>query len=61
MDVIIRYLGIITAVLGSAICLVSGLSRLMGHYFLADYELTTLFFSGVGLMVFACTLKLYSE
>jgi len=61
MDVMIRYLGIVSAILGVAVCLLSGLARLLGYYIIAEYELTTLFIVGVGMMVFACVLKLYSD
>jgi hypothetical protein len=50
--------GSISGVLGVMICLVSGLSRIAGYYYLANYQSTTVFNMGVGLMVFACLVKL---
>ncbi len=44
--------------LGILLCLVSGLARIAGGFYVADFEATTLFMVGVGLMVFACLLKL---
>jgi hypothetical protein len=43
---------------GVLVCLVAGLGRLTGVYRLANFEATTLFMLGVGLMVFACLVKL---
>ena len=48
----------IAAVLGILACIVAGLSRLAGSYYVADYEGMTLFNAGVGLMVFSALLKL---
>ena len=45
-------------ILGALLCLVAGVSRLMGSFYVANVEATTLFMVGIGLMVFACLLKL---
>ena len=50
--------GSISGILGMLICLASGLARIAGFYYLADYQVTTVFNMGVGLMVFACLVKL---
>lgn len=50
--------GSISGALGAMICLISGLARIAGYYYLADYQSTTVFNMGVGLMVFACLVKL---
>ena len=50
--------GSILGVLGMLICLISGLARIAGFYYLADYQAITVFNMGVGLMVFACLVKL---
>ena len=47
-------------ILGALLCLVAGVSRLMGSFYVANVEATTLFMVGTGLMVFACLLKLES-
>lgn len=56
-----RHLGMtgsIAGILGILICLISGLARIAGYYYLADYQSTTVFNMGVGLMVFSCLVKL---
>jgi hypothetical protein len=52
--------GSISGVLGALICFVAGLARLAGYYYLAGYQSTTVFSVGVGMMVFACLVKLES-
>ncbi len=58
MKQLIGYAGHAAGILGSLICLVAGLSRISGNFVLANFEATTLFMVGIGLMVFACWLKL---
>ena len=56
-----KYLGLpgsIAGIVGALICLTSGFARVMGYHYIAGYQSTTLFNVGVGLMVFACLLKL---
>jgi len=48
----------VVAVLAVLICLVAGLVRISGSYYLAGYEVLTLFNAGMAVMVFACLLKL---
>lgn len=50
--------GSISGILGMVICLVAGLARIGGFYYLATYQSTTVFNMGLGLMVFACLVKL---
>jgi hypothetical protein len=52
--------GSITGILGALICLIAGLARIAGFYYLAGYQSTTLFNVGVGMMVFTCMVKLDS-
>ena len=52
--------GSITGILGALICFIAGLARIAGFYYLAGYQSTTLFNVGVGMMVFACMVKLDS-
>jgi hypothetical protein len=52
--------GSISGMLGALICFVTGLARIVGYYYLAGYQSTTLFNVGIGLMVFACLVKLES-
>ncbi|MCB1844459.1 MAG: hypothetical protein KDI09_15970 [Halioglobus sp.] len=51
-------LGSITGILGVLVCAFSGLARLLGVYWIMGFQSTTLFNAGVGLMVFACLVKL---
>jgi hypothetical protein len=48
----------VVAVLAVLICLAAGLVRLSGSYYLAGYEVLTLFNAGMAVMIFACLLKL---
>jgi hypothetical protein len=50
--------GSISGIAGMVICLIAGLARIAGNYYLADYQSTTVFNMGVGLMVFACLVRL---
>lgn len=50
--------GSIAGLLGAAVCFLAGLARVAGYYYLAGYQSTTIFNVGVGLMVFACLIKL---
>lgn len=47
------------ALIGIAICLVSGMDRIAGNYSLAGFDLMTLFNGGTALMVFAALVKLH--
>lgn len=59
MKLAILWSGNAAALLGMALCTVSGIVRLSGVYTLAGVELRTLFLLGVGLMVFACLAKIH--
>lgn len=50
--------GSISGILGALACLITGLARIAGFYYIAGYQSTTLFTAGLGLMVFACLVKL---
>jgi len=52
--------GSITGILGASVCFIAGLARIAGFYYVAGYQSTTLFNVGVGMMVFACMVKLDS-
>tara|TARA_R110000823_G_scaffold210224_14_gene340598 strand:- start:36528 stop:36731 length:204 start_codon:yes stop_codon:yes gene_type:complete len=51
-------LGSITGVLGALICAVAGLGRVAGYFGILGFQSSTLFIVGIGLMVFACLVKL---
>ena len=59
MAKLIERAGNVSALLGILICLISGVSRLMGNWETAGYSTLTLFTLGIGLMVFACLTKLH--
>ena len=44
--------------LGVLICLVAGLTKLAGSYYLLGYEAMTLFTAGIGLIATGCLAKL---
>ena len=52
-----RNLGNAAAIIGILLCLVAGLARLTGLYYLAGFETMTLLNTGVAIMVFAILLK----
>jgi len=51
--------GNILSGLGLLICLVAGILRLSGNYYVFSYEAMTVFNAGVGVMVTACLAKLH--
>ena len=58
MHKFIVQLGYFSGILSVLVCLIAGLARITGFYYIAGYQSTTVFTAGVGLMVFACLLKL---
>ena len=58
MQKILGFAGSIAGIVGALLCLVAGLARVGGAYYLAGYETTTLFEVGAGLMIFACLTRL---
>ncbi|MCB1702588.1 MAG: hypothetical protein H6985_18595 [Pseudomonadales bacterium] len=58
MNTLMNHLGTVAGLVGLLVCAVSGMARIAGGYYLANYEITSLFVAGTGLMVFACLLKL---
>ena len=59
MTKLIDMAGNVAALTGILICLVSGMSRLMGNWQTAGLASMTLFTLGIGLMVFASLAKLH--
>ncbi len=59
MDNVIDIIRKIAALTGIAVCLVAGVARLTGAFYIAGFETMTLFDGGVGLMVFSCVAKLH--
>ncbi len=58
MNKLFNVLASASGLLGVLICAAAGLARLSGSFYLGGYAATTLFMVGIGLMVFACLLKL---
>jgi hypothetical protein len=50
--------GSLSGILGTLICFIAGLARIADYYYLAGYQSTTVFIAGMGMMVFACLVKL---
>ncbi len=46
------------AIVGVLICILSGLLRLLGNFYIAGFELLTLYYIGLGMMIFSGLLKL---
>jgi hypothetical protein len=56
-----KYLGILgnlSALAGILACVVAGVARLLGKFYVGGLEAMVMFTVGVGLMVFACLVKL---
>jgi len=58
MQKVLALIGSITGIAGILLCLIGGLTRVGGAYYLGGYEVTTLFSAGTGLMIFACLARL---
>lgn len=61
MEGLMNRLGMVVGLLGLVLCLVAGIGRLGGQYYILGYQLITLMFAGVGMMVASCMFKLYSS
>ena len=59
MSKLLETVGNVAAVLGILVCLVSGLSRLAGTWYMAGFQAMVLFNVGIGLMVMGCLAKLH--
>ncbi len=59
MNKLLDLAGNIAAALGILICLVAGVTRLTGSYYVLGHEVITLFIGGIALMVMACLAKLH--
>lgn len=58
----VKLLGLIgnsAGLLGVLVCLVAGVARLAGSYYVLGYEGITLLTAGTSLMVMACLIKLH--
>jgi hypothetical protein len=56
---VLKVVSDLVGVLAVLVCLVAGLVRVMGVFYLGGFEVLTLFNAGVALMVFSCLLKLH--
>jgi type IV secretory pathway VirB2 component (pilin) len=61
MQKLIQTTGNIAAILGIALCLITGLMRLGGQLTIFGFESITLFIGGIALMVMACLAKLHTQ
>jgi hypothetical protein len=55
----LEHLGNAAAILGVVLCCVAGFTRFAGFFYLAGFELMSLFFGGMGFMLGACLAKLH--
>lgn len=58
MNKFLGILGNLSALLGILACVVAGITRLFSLYYVASLQAMVLFTVGIGLMVFACLVKL---
>lgn len=56
---LVNLAGTITGIIGVLVCIVAGVSRLSGQFYLGTAEATTIFSLGTSLMVMGCLLKLH--
>ncbi len=56
---VLKVVSDLVGVLAVLVCLVAGLVRVTGVFYLGGFEVLTLFNAGVALMVFSCLLKLH--
>ena len=59
MNGLIQLTGHAASILGILVCLITGLTRLTGSYYVLGFEAQTLFIGGIALMVMACLARLY--
>jgi len=50
----------LAATIGTLVCLISGVMRIVGHFHVLGFESMTLFTGGMALMLFAALLKIES-
>ena len=55
----IELLGNAAGILGVLLCLVAGLGRMAGYFYLAGFEPMSLYVGGMGFMLGACLAKLH--
>lgn len=60
MEKTIDTIGTVLGVIGILICLLAGVSRIAGNFYLLGFESVTLFIGGISIMVAACLAKLHS-
>ena len=60
MEKIVDIVGTVLGVIGVLVCLLAGVSRFAGNYYLMGFETVTLFIGGISIMVAACLAKLHS-
>ncbi|WP_275098445.1 hypothetical protein [Sedimenticola hydrogenitrophicus] len=57
MNTLLANIGTVAGIIGILVCLIAGLARLGGFYYLAGFESMTLLNTGVALMVLAILMK----
>lgn len=58
MHQLLNPIGSLSGIFGALVCLVAGFGRVFGSFHVGSYSANTLFIMGIGLMVFACMVKL---
>ncbi|WP_428607255.1 hypothetical protein [Sedimenticola sp.] len=58
MNALLEKAGTAAGIVGILICLIAGLVRLSGSYYLSGYGVQSIMMAGIGLIIVACFLKL---
>lgn len=59
MNKVIDIIGNVVGVSGILVCLLAGVARISGSFYVIGFEAVTLFIGGISLMVAACLAKLH--
>ena len=61
MNRIVSNIGLFIGIIGVFICMVGGVARISGFYYMQGLGVSTWFDVGVSLLVAACFIKLYNK
>lgn len=59
MEKSLDIIGTLLGIVGVLVCLLAGVFRFTGNYYLLGFETVTLFIGGIAIMVAACFAKLH--
>ena len=61
MEKIFDLVGKVVGIAGVLVCIAAGLGRVLGNYYLMNFEIVSLFTGGIALMVMGILAKVYSD